>query len=144
MRWTLQDSLKPLSAWLLKILPMFLSPCPMLCQIPSLSVLCCPFPSSLLLCFLWEDSPTLQLSLTHPAEHLPFPSQFNLPFGEICVQVPVLHHLKGRPVGTSEQWGGMRSMETHVQHSGISLLPYCLLISSLEATCEDRCQSLDH
>lgn len=89
--------------------------------------------SCLLLCFLWEDSPTLQLSLTHLAEHLPFPSQFNLPFGEICFQVSALHHLKGRPVGNSEQWGGMRSTETHVQHSGISLLQYCLLISSLEA-----------
>lgn len=127
-----------------QILPMFPSPCPMLCQIPSLSVLCCPFPSCLLLCFLWEDSPTLQLSLTRPAGHLPFPSQFNLPFGEICVQVPALHHLKARPVGNSEQWSGMRSAETLVQHGGIPLLPYCLLVSSLEATSEDRYQSLDH
>ena len=93
---------------------------------------------------LWEDSPTLQLSLTRPAGHLPFPSQFNLPFGEICVQVPALRHLKARPVGNSEQWSGMRSAETLVQHGGISLLPYCLLVSSLEATSEDRYQSLDH
>lgn len=52
-------------------------------------------------CFLWVVSLTPWCSLT-PRHHFPLPSQFNLPFGEGCVQIPALQLLTSRLWGTTE------------------------------------------